>query len=200
MAGGAQGGGGAPGQPSPQGQSQFNPQAFSQYQNALQNFRQGAAGMPSQLPGANMAAMGGVSQPLTAGAFPQVQGGVSQPLTAGTLPQQMPQTPQGAQQFAANIMPAMVGAAPGGDMTMASTRPEPVAAPGGDMVSGRTMEAMIGPAPQQPQGLMPPQAVSQEQLMRMLMANRGPMPQIQGNPNAMPVQRGMRGRGRGGYG
>lgn len=197
MAGGAQGGGGAPGQPSPQGQSQFNPQALSQYQNALQNFRQGAAGMPSQLPGANMAAQGGVSQPLTAGTLPQQipQGGF--PLAA-MAPQQMVYQPfqvQGPPPGAANVLPAMAGGE-----AMASTRPEPIAAPGGDMVSGRTMEAMIGPAPQQPQGPMPPQAVSQEQLMRMLTANRGPMPQIQGNPNAMPVQRGMRGRGRGGYG
>lgn len=50
MAGGAQNTGGAA--------TQQNPQAGQQFQSALQNYRQGAAGMPSQVPGANVAAAG----------------------------------------------------------------------------------------------------------------------------------------------
>ena len=56
MAGGAQGGGGRP--------AQANPQGMQQYQNMLQNYRQGMAGAPSQMPGANVAAPGGgMAQP-----------------------------------------------------------------------------------------------------------------------------------------
>lgn len=175
MAGGAQGGGGRPaqpgpqGQPAPTGQPQINPQAFMQYQNALQNYRQGAMGMPSQVPGANMAAPGGGAinmLPAVAGPAP--------------MPQQPPPIPQ--------------------TLSMAPPQDQPI-----PQTLSMTQQApqVLPMAPQGPQGLpiAPPQGQPAPSPMRPgMLRGRGPMPQIQGNPNAMPVQRPMRGHGRGRYG
>lgn len=176
MAGGAQGGGGRPAQPgpmgqpnpmaqaSPMGQPQINPQAFMQYQNALQNYRQGSMGMPSQVPGANIAAPGGDMASTRPTPVPQ------------PLPQQVP--PPG--------------------LDMASTRPTPVPqmGPQGMPITAGVSTPLPGSLPEQAQ----PRPMQQPVLPQRqnFMAGRGPMPQIQGNPNSMPVQRPMRGRG--GYG
>lgn len=160
MAGGAQGGGGRPAQPgpmaqaSPVGQPQINPQAFMQYQNALQNYRQGSMGMPSQVPGANIAAPGG-----------------GMPQQAQPLPQPMPQQAQ---------------------------PPIPQMGPQGMPITAGVSTPLPGSLPEQAQPQPQPMQQPMMPQRQNFMAGRGPMPQIQGNPNSMPVRRPMRGRG--GYG
>jgi len=84
MAGGAQGGGG---RPAVGGNLQ-------QYQGMLQNYRQGMAGAPSQMPGANVAAPGGGMPQMSAPQQPPpgVVNTAVMPQGYGPLPQ-MPQQP-----------------------------------------------------------------------------------------------------------
>ena len=89
MAGGAQGGGARPAV----GQPQFNPQAAQQFQQALQNYRQGSMGMPSQMPGANVAVPGGgmaASGGMPQQALPSGFGGPMKQQPAPYNPQQFP--------------------------------------------------------------------------------------------------------------
>jgi hypothetical protein len=188
MAGGAQGGGG---RPAVGGNMQ-------QFQNALQNYRQGSAGMPSQVPGANVAAPGGMQQGMT-GRAPMPQGFMNAPNGPGApqMPQGMarpmpmpgpvdpytgvvappPQMPQG--QGLINPDPAQVQAmfqqaqAQQG-MNVGAYQPQ--------------ISQPLPPAAPQPQ---PSQPLPQAQPMPRPMPRPTPqgMPQVMGNPNAMPLQR-----------
>lgn len=173
MAGGAQGGA-RPAQPGVAGGQTppINPQAGQQFQNALQNYRQGSMGMPSQVPGANVAAPGG-GMPQGYGPPQQMQ-----PMYAGPapVPQQVPPLPPQAQ---GNPQLSQVNQA------LQQMPPE----------QQQRMEA-LGAQIRAQQG-MAPQAQSQvppEVLQRYLSASRGlgGRPQILGNPNAMPLQRPQR--------
>jgi len=178
MAGGAQGGGGRP--------AQANPQGMQQFQNALQNYRQGSMGMPSQVPGANVAAPGGMAapQPQMSQPLPPAQ----QQIMGNTMPMQVPQMSQPlppAPQQTAQI-----------DTTLQQMPP----------AQQQQMEALG--AQIRAQGLMP-QIMNPQQATEFFSNLRqnmgGNRPQIQGNPNAMPLQRPQRfnpgmmmGRGRNG--
>ena len=168
MAGGAQGGGAKPAQ----GQG-FNPQAAQQFQQALQNYRQGAMEMPSQMPGANAAAPGGgmpqfgMAKPMP---MPAPGGGMAQTAV-------MPQFNPGQQgQQMSNLVPPNISVAdpqmlPQGPISVGAYQPQ--------------ISQPLPPAQAQPQPL--PQA--QPQPMPRPMPRPMPMPQVQGNPNAMPLQR-----------
>lgn len=197
MAGGAQGGGARPAVGG----------NISQYQNTLQNYRQGMAGAPSQVPGANIAAPGGgMAQPavMPQQAPPQPNPGMAQPAV-------MPQWSQ-----LINALPAYAGPAPqsqqefipapdnrmaqGHDMARAAVMPQeyntgmmlgggiPQQAPPqtGNLPPGMN-GVMGGPVPSQGPisvgGYQPPisNLISK--------ARQREMPQIMGNPNASPLQR-----------
>lgn len=207
MAGGAQGGG------SP---AQSNPQ---QFQNALQNYRQGAAGMPSQVAGANMAAPGGAQMPelnpqttsdieklLQYYKNQQIGGNSAAPATApgGTTPGMYAGGPVGyanggpmAPPRTGGVMPmapqtgGVLPMAPqtGGVMPMA---PQPAPVPVNPQAALRAQAPV--PMAQDPRFMQNPGMTP-----RMVAPQRPIMPQgrpqIQGNPNAMPMQRfGRRGR------
>jgi len=174
MAGGAQGGGGRPAQG--QGQRpQFNPQGGQQFQQALQNYRQGSMGMPSQAPGANMAAPGGNMMQNPAGYGPPQQ---TLPMYAGPAPapQQMIGTTRPMQ---APLQPAPAPQPP--QQMMGNTRP---------MQLDNALQQMP-PAQQQQMEALGAQIRAQNMAPQSF--NRpnigGNRLQIQGNPNAMPVQR-----------
>ncbi len=198
MAGGAQGGGG---RPAVGGNMQ-------QFQNALQNYRQGSAGMPSQYPGANMAAPGGgMQQGMTKPAVmpqgfmdapngpgaPQMSQGMARPMpmpmpgpvdpyTGVVAPP--PQMPQG--QGLINPDPAQVQAmfqqaqAQQG-MNVGAYQPQ--------------ISQPLPPAAPQPQMSQPlPQAQPMPRPMPRPMPQG--LPQVMGNPNAMPLQRPQMGQTR----
>lgn len=240
MAGGAQGGRPAQNQGvGTQGAPQVTPQA-QQFQQALQNYRQGAVGMPSQVPGANMAAPGGgmasaavmpqqqnqnpqvySAQPAYAGpAMPQAQG--SNMASAAVMPQaqgngeqmrfMQPPPVQTMPQPAPQISQVM----PQAPISVGSSQPMPQM----DQAQLQQIQAMANnPAYQQallaaqqatmgggnaaptpmPRPMPMPQDPRMQQNPRMtprvsdMMPRREQMarPQIQGNPNAMPIQRGQ---------
>lgn len=157
MAGGAQGGGGRP--------AQANPQGMQQYQNMLQNYRQGMAGAPSQMPGANVAAPGGgMAQPAV---MPQGMGNMQGDMMyrpPGGMPAPQPQ--QQLNPFA-NV-PQQPGM---GNMLVGGPAQGVPGGPG-------------GPQQYQPAPFNPSQQPAPRPMPRPM-----PMPQVQGNPNAMPLQR-----------
>jgi hypothetical protein len=194
MAGGAQGGGGRPAVGG----------NLPQYQNMLQNYRQGAMGMPSQVPGANVAAPGGgmpqqfgmakpavmpqgpqMSQPLPMA--PQQPPQISQPLPMAPQGPQMsqplpmapqgqpsaPQQPQMSPEMMAQLQAAM-------QQQMASQQTQVNGAPQSPMKVGSS------PPLNQPRtgGVMPQGPMQAQPIPRPM-----PMPQVMGNPNAMPLQR-----------
>jgi len=199
MAGGAQGGGG---RPAVGGNMQ-------QFQNALQNYRQGSAGMPSQVPGANLAAPGGGMQQGMTGRAPMPQGFMDAPNGPGA--------PQMAQ-------PAYAGPAPGAQQMFyggppqgmpQGPIPQPLPQPQAPMPPQGQAPISVGafqmpPAPQGPaqasyQNPMYQNAIQQVsgalpqgQPMPRPMPRPIPqgMPQVMGNPNAMPLQRPQMGQTR----
>ena len=207
MAGGAQGGGAKP----VQGQG-FNPQAGQQFQNALQNYRQGAMGMPSQMPGANAAAPGGgmpqfgMAKPMP---MPAPGGNMAQP---AVMPQGMgnmvgdmryrppggmpaPQPSQQLNPFAnvpqqANPNLAAYMNAPGTGQMLQGTAPQPSQQLNPFANVPQQPQGPISVGAYQPQGQpQVTQPLPQAQPMPRPMPVNRPMPQVQGNPNAMPLQR-----------
>lgn len=189
----------------------------------VQGMQQNMAGMPSQYPGANMAAPGSTQQGMT-GRAPMPQGFMDAPngpgapqmpqgMTGGQTPMAQgmsqgpvnsytgvdaspPQMPQGQglinpdpAQVQAMFQQAQQGLNVGAYQPQIS-QPLPPAAP---------QPQMSQPLPQaQPQPRPMPQDPRMQQNPRMtprvseMMPQRGLMnrPQVQGNPNAMPVTRG----------
>lgn len=183
MAGGAQGGGG---RPAVGGNMQ-------QFQNALQNYRQGSAGMPSQFPGANVAAPGGMQQGMT-GRAPMPQGFMNAPNGPGA--------PQMAQ-------PAYAGPAPGAQQMFyggppqgmpQGPIPQPLPQPQAPMPPQGQAPISVGAyqTPPAPQGQPMPQPLPQPLPQAQPMPRPVPqgMPQVMGNPNAMPLQRPQMGQTR----
>jgi len=168
-----------------------------QMQNQMQGMRQGMAGMPSQVPGANLAAPGGMTgrAPMPQGFMdapngpgaPQMSQGMARPMpmpgpvnpyTGVVAPP--PQMPQG--QGLINPDPAQVQAmfqqaqAQQG-MNVGAYQPQ--------------ISQPLPPAAPQPQMSQPlPQA---QPMPRPMPQGR---PQIMGNPNAMPLQRPQMGQTR----
>ena len=209
MAGGAQGGGAKPAQ----GQG-FNPQAAQQFQQALQNYRQGAMEMPSQMPGANAAAPGGgmpqfgMAKPMPMpapgmGGGPQIQppqGGQGWVSGGPYIPPGGMGTPQPAQQlnpFAnvpqqANPNLAAYMNAPGTGQMLQGTAPQPSQQLNPFANVPQQPQGPISVGAYQPQGqpqVTQPLPQAQPQPMPRPMPRPMPMPQVQGNPNAMPLQR-----------
>lgn len=187
MAGGAQGGGGRP--------AQANPQGMQQYQNMLQNYRQGMAGAPSQMPGANVAAPGGgMAQPAV---MPQGMGNMLGDMMYRP-PGGMP-TPQPQQQLNpfANVpqqpgMGNMLVGGPAQGVPGGPYAPQPQQQLNSDLAkymnAPGTGQIMQGATPQPSQQLNPFVNPSQQPAPRP-MPRPMPMPQVQGNPNATPLQR-----------
>ena len=188
MAGGAQGGGGRP--------AQANPQGMQQYQNMLQNYRQGMAGAPSQMPGANIAAPGGgMAQPAV---MPQGMGNMQGDMMyrpPGGMPAPQPQ--QQLNPFA-NVpqqpgMGKMIGGGPaqgvpGGPDGPQQYQPAPFNPGMGKMIGGGPAQGVPG-GPDGPQQYQPAPFNPSQQPAPRPMPRPMPMPQVQGNPNAMPLQR-----------
>ena len=187
MAGGAQGGGGRP--------AQANPQGMQQYQNMLQNYRQGMAGAPSQMPGANVAAPGGgMAQPAV---MPQGMGNMQGDMMyrpPGGMPAPQPQ--QQLNPFA-NVpqqpgMGNMLVGGPAQGVPGGPYAPQPQQQLNSDLAkymnAPGTGQIMQGATPQPSQQLNPFVNPSQQPAPRP-MPRPMPMPQVQGNPNATPLQR-----------
>ena len=214
MAGNPQGGGA----PKPMGSAM----------QRIQDMQQNMAGMPSQYPGANMAAPGGgmpqqppqMSQPL--GMAPGMNSNVNSILPAA-MPQQPPQMSQPLPMAPQSPMPqewqwqnlqgqqgqnlASAAVMPQAPISVGSSQPMPQqqqqmspemmaqiqAAAQRQMASQQTQvnnapQPMPRPMPQDPRMQQNPRMtprVSDVMPQREQMAR----PQIQGNPNAMPVQR-----------
>ena len=209
MAGGAQGSGGRPA---------VNPQGQQQFQTALQGYRQAQAGMPSQVPGANAAAPAVMPAPQGQGQMfnPGMPPQISQPMPQGGIPQNEPQRtmPAYAGPAPAPQMPPQYGS------TNPTQLDPSMMAAIYQQALGQQGQGMARPAvmPQAPQGQAPisvgasqpyagPQGQAQPMPRPMPQDARfqqnpsmtprpmpRPMPQgrpeVQGNPNAMPVTRG----------
>ncbi len=202
MAGGAQGSGGRPA---------VNPQGAQQFQTALQGYRQAQANMPSQVPGANLAAPGGgMAAPAVMPQGPQMSQVMPQapapqaPQAPPQLSQPFPMAPQGGQTMPAPAPQLPPQYNPTSPQGQGPINPDPAT------VQALYQQAMA----QQGQGMarpavMPPQAPQVSRPMPMANDARfqqnpsmtprpmpRPMPQgrpqVQGNPNAMPVQRSPR--------
>ena len=216
MAGGAQNTGGAA--------TQQNPQAGQQFQSALQNYRQGAAGMPSQVPGANVAAAGNQMpqlNPQTADDIEKLlqyykqqkgqgfaEGGEISGYAKGGMPQAPVQGPQIAPQRP-QIMPQAPVQGPQIAPRLGGVMPQ---APAPQVSQVMPQAPVQGPqiAPQRP--VDPRMAQNPGMTPNLGMMNRGmgqpvsaPMPgrniapqrpQIMGNPNATPVRKALRPQGR----
>jgi hypothetical protein len=195
MAGNAQGGQGAPagaagGQAGGQGQNPFTQQqqmpqlsnqTASEVENLLQYYKQNAAGMPSQYPGSNMAAPGSTTPGMYAGGpVGYANGGPMQAnaFNAGMARQApMPQTGG----------PLPMAPQTGGVMPMA---PQPAPVPVNPQAALRAQAPV--PMAQDPRFMQNPGMTPRMATPPPAMPQR---PQIQGNPNAMPMQRfGRRGR------
>lgn len=198
MAGGAQGGGSA---------AQSNPQ---QFQNALQNYRQGAAGMPSQVAGANMAAPGGAQVPelnpqttsdieklLQYYKNQQISGNSAAPAAApgGTTPGMYAGGPVGYANggpMQANAFNAgMARQAPMPNMSQAPIAPQPamqapLANQQAALNSGMAQQAPIGQAPIAPQPAMQANMFNQQAALNSGMANQRAMPNMGQAPIAPP--------------
>jgi hypothetical protein len=192
--------------------------APQQMQNQMQGMRQGMAGMPSQYPGANMAAPGGMTKPAV-----MPQGFMDAPNGPGGMQQGMTKPA---------VMPQGFMDAPNGpgapQMSQGMARPMPMPGPV-DPYTG-----VVAPPPQMPQGqgLINPDPAQVQAMFQQAQAQQGmnvgayqpqisqplppaapqpqmsqplpqaqpmprpmprPMPQgrpqIMGNPTAMPLQR-----------
>lgn len=169
-------------------------QNMGQMGNQMQNMRQGMAGMPSQVPGANLAAPGGGMQVNQAGQTP---------------PPQMPQgygPPQQTQPaYAGPAQQAFYGGPPQGYVPpQGPTPPPPQMARPAVMPQGPQAPISVGASQpyaggQRPMPMMDDARFQQnpgmtprvQDIMAQMQGMRGNMarPQVMGNPNAMPVQR-----------
>jgi len=178
-------------------------QNMGQMGNQMQGMRQGMAGMPSQVPGANLAAPGGM-QVNQAGQMPppqMPQGGQTTPAPAPqsiTIPMydnrvnaQAP-APQLPPQYSGSTNPTQL------DPSMLIAQYQQALGQQGPQAP-ISVGAYSPQAPQRPMPMMndarfqqnPGMTPRVQDIMAQMQGMRGnmPRPQVQGNPNAMPVQR-----------
>jgi len=126
--------------------------APQQMQNQMQGMRQGMAGMPSQYPGANMAAPGGIRRGMTGGHTPMSQGFMDAPNGPGGMQQGM-------------TKPAV--------MPQGMARPMPMPGPGGASGMFPVIPLEEQPAIPQGQGLINPDPAQVQAMFQQAQAQQG---------------------------
>lgn len=179
------------------------PKPMGQMGNQMQGMRQGMAGMPSQYPGANMAAPGGgmtASGGMPQQALPSGFGSPQQPqqpqgqVSNFGSPQQPPQPSTPMQPMQSPILQTPMQPMQQIDQTLQQMSPEQqqqMEALGAQIRAQQGMSGIPRPLtrPADPRFQQNPGMTPRVSNMLPQAPDR---PQIKGNPNAMPIQRGMR--------